>query len=78
VEACLAGGPVTGLIKADPDGALEVLLGASIKEPQHDDFTRSSLPECGLSYWPEGDPPAYFGDLSCTFFTWRQTRRCLS
>ena len=68
VEACLAGPPVTGLIKADPDGALEVLLAASIEEPQHDDFTRSSLPECGLSYWPEGDPPAYFRGPFLHFF----------
>jgi hypothetical protein len=51
LEACLAGAPVTGLIKASPDAALEVLLAVSIEEPQHDDFTRSSLPECGLSYW---------------------------
>lgn len=60
LEACLTGSPVTGLIKASPDAALEVLLAVSIEEPQHNDFTRSSLPECGLSYWPEGDPPAYF------------------
>jgi len=54
-EACLVGAPVTALIKADPDVALEVLLAVSIEEPQHDDFARSSLPECGLSFWPEGD-----------------------
>ena len=68
LEACLAGAPVAGLIKADPDAALEVLLAVSIEEPQHDDFTRSSLPECGLSYWPEGDPPAYFRGPFLHFF----------
>jgi hypothetical protein len=47
---------------------LEVLLAVSIEEPQHDDFTRSSLPECGLSYWPEGDPPAYFRGPFLQFF----------
>jgi hypothetical protein len=40
---------------------LEVLLAVSVEEPQYDDLMgRSSLPECGLSYWPQGDPPAYF------------------
>ncbi len=68
LEACLAGAPVTGLIKASPDAALEVLLAVSIEEPQHEDFTRSSLPECGLSYWPEGDPPAYFRGPFLQFF----------
>ena len=68
LEACLTGAPVTGLIKASPDAALEVLLAVSIEEPQHDDFTRSSLPECGLSYWPEGDPPAYFRGPFLQFF----------
>lgn len=67
-EACLAGAPVTAMIKADPDVALEVLLAVSIEEPQHDDFVRSSLPECGLSYWPEGDPPAYFRGPFLQFF----------
>jgi hypothetical protein len=67
-EACLAGAPVTALIKADPDAALEVLLAVSIEEPQHDDFTHSRLPECGLSYWPEGDPPAYFRGPFLQFF----------
>ena len=60
-EACLDSGPFTALIKASPDVALEVLLAVSIEEPQHDEFgSRSSLPECGLSYWPKGEPPAYF------------------
>jgi hypothetical protein len=59
-EACLSGAPVTVLIKADPDAALEALLAVSIEEPKHDEFARSSLPECSLSYWPEGDPAAYF------------------
>jgi hypothetical protein len=68
VEACLAGAPIAGLIRADPDAALEVLLAVSIEEPQHDEFTRSSLPECGLSYWPEGDPPAYFRGPFLQFF----------
>lgn len=68
LEACLTGAPVTGLIKASPDAALEVLLAVSIEEPQHDDFTRPSLPECGLSYWPEGDPPAYFRGPFLQFF----------
>jgi hypothetical protein len=68
VEACLAGAPVTGLIKANPDAALEVLLAVSIEEPQHEEFTRSSLPECGLSFWPEGDPPAYFRGPFLQFF----------
>ena len=31
LEACLAGAPVTALIKADPDAALEVLLAVSIE-----------------------------------------------
>ena len=67
-EACLSGAPVTALIKADPDVALEVFLAVSIEEPQHDDFTRPSLPECGLSYWPDGDPPAYFRGPFLQFF----------
>lgn len=47
--------------QAAPDTALEVLLAVCIDEPQHDDLIgRSSLPEYGLSYWPEGDPPIYF------------------
>jgi hypothetical protein len=45
-----------------------VLLAVSIESPQHDDFTRSSLPECGLSSWPEGDPPAYFRGPFLQFF----------
>jgi len=68
LEACLAGAPITGLIKASPDTALEVLLAVSIEEPQHEDITPSSLPECGLSYWPEGDPPAYFRGPFLQFF----------
>ena len=68
LEACLAGAPFTGLIKADPDAALEVLLAVSIEAPQPDEFMRSSLPECGLSYWPEGDPPAYFRGPFLQFF----------
>jgi hypothetical protein len=68
LEACFAGAPVTALIRTDPDTALEVLLAVSIEPPQHDDFTRSSLPECGLSSWPEGDPPAYFRGPFLQFF----------
>ena len=67
-EACLAGAPVTALIKADPDVALEVLLAVSIEEPQYDDFSRYRLPECGLSSWPEGEPPAYFRGPFVQFF----------
>ena len=68
-EACLVGGPVAALIKANADAALEVLLAVSIEEPQHDDlFSRSSLPECGLSFWPKGDPPAYFRGPFLQFF----------
>lgn len=60
-EACLLSGPFAALAKAAPDVALEVLLAVCIEEPQYDDhFARSSLPECGLAYWPQGDPPAYF------------------
>jgi hypothetical protein len=68
VEACLTGDPITSLIKANPDAALEVLLAVSIEEPQYEEFTRSSLPQCGLSYWPEGDPPAYFRGPLLQFF----------
>jgi hypothetical protein len=67
-EACLVGGPVTALIKADPDVALEVLLAVSIEAPPREEFAGSSLPECGLSYWPEGDPPAYFRGPFLQFF----------
>jgi hypothetical protein len=67
-EACLAGAPVAALIKADPDVALEVLLAVSIEEPQHYEFARPSLPECGLSFWPEGEPPAYFRGPFLQFF----------
>jgi hypothetical protein len=67
-EACLGGGPVTALIRADPDVALEVLLAVSIEEPQHEEFTRPSLPECGLAYWSEGEPPAYFRGPFLQFF----------
>lgn len=68
-EACLGGDPFTALIRAAPDAALEVLLAVSIEEPQHDDpFSRSSLPESGLSFWAEGDPPAYFRGPFLQFF----------
>ena len=67
-EACFGGPPFVALIKADPEAALEVLLAVSIEEPQHDDFGRSSLPECALSFWPEGDPPAYFRGPFLQFF----------
>jgi hypothetical protein len=67
-EACLGGAPVMALVKANPDAALEVLLAVSIEEPKHDEFVRSSLPECGLSYWPEGDPAAYFRGPFLQFF----------
>ena len=60
-EACLDSGAFAALVKASPDIATEVLLAVSIEEPQEEEFgSRSSLRECGLSYWPEGDPPAYF------------------
>ena len=60
-EACLNGGAFTTLAKAVPEVGLEVLLAVCIEEPQQDDmFSRSSLRECGLSFWSEGEPPAYF------------------
>ena len=60
INACL-GPPFVGLIKADPNVALEVLLAVCIEEPQDDDFNgRSSFRECGLSYWHHGEPPTYF------------------
>ncbi len=68
VEACLGGAPIAGLIRADPDAVLEILLAVCIGEPQHEEYTPSSLPECGLSYWPEGDPPAYFRGPFLQFF----------
>jgi hypothetical protein len=68
-EVCLSGSPFIGLIKAAPEVALEVLLAVSIEEPRDDDFYgRSSLPECGLSYWRDGDPPAYFRGPFHSFF----------
>jgi SpoVK/Ycf46/Vps4 family AAA+-type ATPase len=59
-EACLDSGPFAALVQSQPRIALEVLLAVCIEEPAHDDMAGSSLPECGLSYWPGGDPPAYF------------------
>jgi hypothetical protein len=59
--ACLEAGPFSGLAKACPDVALEVLLAVNIEEPGREEVVgRSSLPELGLAYWHEGDPPAYF------------------
>ena len=68
LEACLAGAPFTALVRADPDTAQEVLLAVCIEEPQHEDFSRHSLPECRLSYWPEGEPAAYFRGPFLQFF----------
>jgi hypothetical protein len=68
LEACLVGAPFTALVRADPDIALEVLLAVCIEEPQHEEFTRPSLPECGLSFWPDGEPPAYFRGPFLQFF----------
>ncbi|TAJ91164.1 MAG: hypothetical protein EPO41_16215 [Reyranella sp.] len=60
-NACLAGDPFARLARANPEAALEVLLAVCIEEASdEDDFGSSSLPGCGLSYWPEGEPPAYF------------------
>lgn len=59
--ACLAGDPFMGLVEAKPNIALEVLLAVSIEEaPDADDFGDSGMPNAGLSYWDEGEPPAYF------------------
>jgi len=60
-DVCLSGPPYAGLIKAAPEVALEVLLAVCIEEPKEEDFFGgSSFPECGLSYWSDGKPPAYF------------------
>jgi hypothetical protein len=67
-EACLRGEPFLGLVRADPDVALEVLLAVCIEEPQHEEFSRHSLPECGLSDWAEGEPAAYFRGPFLQFF----------
>ena len=59
--SCLEPGPFPSLVKANPDVALEVLLAVTIEEPGRDELIgHSSLPELGLAYWHEGDPPAYF------------------
>ena len=77
-EACFDPGAFGALAEAAPDIALEVLLAVSIEEPPRDDaFSRSSLPECGLSFWPGGDPPAYFRGPFLPFFR-RSPQQALS
>jgi alpha-D-ribose 1-methylphosphonate 5-triphosphate synthase subunit PhnL len=68
-EACLSGIAFSALTKAAPQAALEVLLAICIEEPPHDDvYGGSSLPECGLSFWREGEPAAYFRGPFLQFF----------
>ena len=68
-EACLSGVGFSALTTAAPQAASEVLLAICIEEPPHDDvYGRSSLPECGLSFWREGEPAAYFRGPFLQFF----------
>ena len=59
-DACLDSGAYQQLVLANPNAALEVLLAICIEEPQHETYTRPSLPEYGLSWWQKGEPPTYF------------------
>jgi hypothetical protein len=60
-EACLGGVGFSEFAKVTPKAALEVLLAICIEEPPRDEMHgRSSLPDCGLSFWRDGEPAAYF------------------
>jgi hypothetical protein len=58
-EACLDTGAFTALLRAKPDAALEVLLAVCIEEPQHEDYSRRTMRECGVDHWHGGDPPLF-------------------
>jgi hypothetical protein len=58
-EACLDTGAFSALVRAKPDTALEVLLAVCIEEPQHEDYSIRSRPECGVEHWRSGDPPLF-------------------
>jgi len=58
-DACLNNGAFSALARARPDAALEVLLAVCIEEPQHETYSRPSMPETGLDHWHDADPPLY-------------------
>ena len=58
-DTCLDTGAFVGLVRADPDAALEVLLAVCIEDPQYEFDGRSPLGDCGLEHWSEGDPPLW-------------------
>jgi hypothetical protein len=58
-EACLETGAFTGLVRTDPNVALEVLLAVCIEEPQYDEFGSTSYRRTGLAHWHTGDAPLY-------------------
>ena len=58
-DACLNTGAFSALARAKPDAALEVLLAVCIEEPQHETYSRPSMPETGLDHWHDADPPLY-------------------
>src|ERR1700733_8232392 len=50
-------GAFSALARAKPDAALEVLLAVCIEEPQHETYSRASMPETGLNHWNDAEPP---------------------
>lgn len=58
-EACLDTGAFSALVRARPDAALEVLLAVCIEEPQREDYSNRTMPECGVNHWHAGDPPLF-------------------
>ena len=58
-NACLDTGAFSALVQVKPNAALEVLLAVCIEEPQHETYSRSSMPETGLDHWNHAEPPLY-------------------
>jgi hypothetical protein len=58
-EAYLDVGAFSALVRARPDAALEVLLAICIEEPQREDYSTPSMPECGVEDWRGGEPPLF-------------------
>jgi hypothetical protein len=58
-DACLNTSAFSAFARAKPDAAVEVLLAVCIEEPQHETYSRSSMPETGLDHWNDAEPPLY-------------------
>ena len=60
-EAVLSTSAILPLADCRPDAAVELLLAASIEDPQYEDWSGGSelTEDCGVASWDEGYPPIY-------------------